>query len=491
MERVHKKSAVPDAAPLILDADRAGVDLLWERYERQLPLCGFTSNGLNCRKCFQGPCRINPFGDEPSRGICGADRDQIVMEALFEATLAGVLETVRAGEQEAELPDIGPGLRPATRARLTAAGLLPVRRTDLLRVRNSYFAHKGYLTDTLRDLTRLGLIQYAALLQGRGEAGAPAHDPQGANLLVLGEPPAGLVAALHAARKERSARVNLLGEGAGLVPVPDHGSPELLLGMGVDAVIVSPGAAWPAVEPLAARYGIPLFLATRGRLPGQTAAEAVQAACRHAEQRPAARIGPAGVGGLLDQAAALKRAVGAGRATGVAVLFGEPAVKQSFFERTLTLAEAALAQRAVVAIGGGLGRHTGALVAEVEKRRPGMLAAFSADLAQDGLLPVEAIGGAWDVPRAVALLEGVPAVFAFPEFHQPVTWATAVGLLSLGCAVQVGVRLPCWGSPGLAGVLTTEWPAIAGGRLLAAPALPDPVVQGEELASLLKAGAAR
>lgn len=491
METIHKKSAVPDAAQLILDADQRGVDLLWERYERQLPLCGFTSNGLNCRKCFQGPCRINPFGDEPSRGICGADRDQIVMEAVFEATLAGVLETVRAGEQDAELPEIGAGLFPATRERLAAAGLLPVRRADLLRVRNSYFAHKGYLADTLRDLTRLGLIQYAALVAagGPGEPAAPL-DPQGANLLVLGPPPAGLVSTLEAARQQPGAKVNLIGEGPGLLPVADHGSPELLLGMGVDAVIVSPGAAWPAIEPLAARYGIPLFLA-HGRLPA-AAAEAVQAACRHAEQRAAAAgISAARVGRVLHQAEALRRSVAAGRVTGVAVLFGEPNAKQSFFERTLALAEAALAQRALVVLGGDLGTHAGAIAAEVEKRRPGMLTAFSAELAQDGLAPIAAIGGAGDVPRVVSLLQGVPAAFAFPEFHQPATWATAVSLLSLGFAVQIGVRLPFWGSPALAAVLTTEWPAISGGRLLAAPALPDPAVQGEELVSLLKAGALR
>ncbi|MFB3816600.1 MAG: hypothetical protein ACE147_02945 [Candidatus Methylomirabilales bacterium] len=491
---MHKKSALPEAAPLILDADGRGVDLLWERYERQLPLCGFTSNGLNCRKCFQGPCRINPFGDEPSRGICGADRDQIVMEALFQATLAGVVETLRAGQQAAELPDVAPALLPAARERLAAAGLLPVRREDVLRVQNSYFAHRGYLADTLRDLTRLGLIQYAALLQGQGgpEEPAPALDPQGANLLVLGPAPTGLVPALRAAAQRLGASVNLLGEGAGLLRVPDQGSPELLLGMGVDAVVVSPGAGWPAVEALAARSGIPLFLTARGTLPGPRAAEAVQAACRHAGQRPAAaRMGAAAAGRLQDQAEPLERAVAAGRVTGVAVLFGEPNVQQSFFERTLALVEAALAQRAVVVIGGGLGRHAAGLAAEVGRRRAPLLAAVSEDLARDGLAPILSIGGACDIPRVVSLAQGVPAAFAFPEFHQPATWATAVSLLSLGFAVQIGVRLPFWGSPALAGVLTSEWPAISGGRLLAAPGLPDPAIQAEELASLLKGGAAR
>ena len=95
MGRIHKKSALTRSAPLILAAHEEGVNLLWERYEEQLPLCAFTANGLNCRKCFQGPCRINPFGDQPTRGVCGADRDQIVMETLFQATREGVLESAR------------------------------------------------------------------------------------------------------------------------------------------------------------------------------------------------------------------------------------------------------------------------------------------------------------------------------------------------------------------------------------------------------------
>src|SRR5512139_2590887 len=96
MERIHKKSALAEVSPLLLAAHDLGAELAWERYERQLPLCAFTSNGLNCRKCFQGPCRINPFGDEPSRGACGADRDQIVMETLFQATRDGALETAQS-----------------------------------------------------------------------------------------------------------------------------------------------------------------------------------------------------------------------------------------------------------------------------------------------------------------------------------------------------------------------------------------------------------
>ncbi len=94
MNRIHRKSAIGQTTNILLATHDQGERFLWGRYEEQLPLCAFTDNGLSCRKCFHGPCRINPFGDEPTRGVCGADRDQIVMENLFQATLDGVLETV-------------------------------------------------------------------------------------------------------------------------------------------------------------------------------------------------------------------------------------------------------------------------------------------------------------------------------------------------------------------------------------------------------------
>ena len=110
MERIHRKSALNRTAELILATHERGEGLLWERYEKQLPLCAFTNNGLNCRRCFQGPCRVSPFGDEPDRGVCGADRDQIVMENLFRTTLEGVLETARSvtlmGKGDGEFPDV-------------------------------------------------------------------------------------------------------------------------------------------------------------------------------------------------------------------------------------------------------------------------------------------------------------------------------------------------------------------------------------------------
>jgi carbon-monoxide dehydrogenase catalytic subunit len=50
--------------------------------------CGFGKSGLCCRICLQRPCRINPFGKEPQRGICGV-KDYIIVARNLIRTMAG------------------------------------------------------------------------------------------------------------------------------------------------------------------------------------------------------------------------------------------------------------------------------------------------------------------------------------------------------------------------------------------------------------------
>jgi hypothetical protein len=270
-------------------------------------------------------------------------------------------------------------------------------------------------------------------------------------------------------------------------------------------VVIAPNASWPGLETLATTYGIPVVLTGEGREDGETAAEAIDLASRHAQRMFSGaasrtiRACRAGRGAVLRQVRELGRAFDAGRIRGVAVLFGEANAKQAFFERTLALMEAALAERAIVLVGGDLGSEADALTAELDKRQAGGLSAFAAELEKDGLHPISAFGSAFELPGVVSLLSAAsrenggaepPVVFAFPEFFRSSTWAGAVSLLSLGFTVQIGIRLPFWGSPWLTEALMTEWPQIAGGRLLAAPALPDARAQAEELAACLRAGRA-
>jgi hypothetical protein len=181
----------------------------------------------------------------------------------------------------------------------------------------------------------------------------------------------------------------------------------------------------------------------------------------------------------------------------VAVLLGEAGVKQAGFERTLALLETAQAERALVLLGGELGSAAEALSAELARRQPAASSAFAKALAVDGLSPIVPFGSAVELPQVVSLLHALgegggraPVAVAFPEFYRASTWASAVALVSLGFSVQIGTRLPFWGSSWLAQALPAEWGKLTGGTLQAPPALPEARLQAEELFRGLRAGSA-
>lgn len=74
---------------MIEKAADEGIPLAWDRYQNQLPQCGFGETGLCCRHCLQGPCRIDPFGNGPREGVCGATADTMVARGLVRAIAAG------------------------------------------------------------------------------------------------------------------------------------------------------------------------------------------------------------------------------------------------------------------------------------------------------------------------------------------------------------------------------------------------------------------
>lgn len=83
------QSIDPAALDMLKKAAADGIETVWDRYEAQQPQCGFGSLGICCRHCIQGPCRIDPFGQGPSRGICGATADVIVARNLLRQVAAG------------------------------------------------------------------------------------------------------------------------------------------------------------------------------------------------------------------------------------------------------------------------------------------------------------------------------------------------------------------------------------------------------------------
>ena len=85
-----KKRSSDKAAQEMIDLmAEAGLENAWDWLQAQLPQCGFGRLGICCRICTMGPCRIDPFGEEPQLGVCGADADTIVARNFLRAVAAG------------------------------------------------------------------------------------------------------------------------------------------------------------------------------------------------------------------------------------------------------------------------------------------------------------------------------------------------------------------------------------------------------------------
>jgi len=84
-----KRSSDKAAQQMIDQMAKSGQRNAWDRLEVQLPQCGFGKLGICCRICTMGPCRIDPFGEGPQVGVCGADADTIVARNFLRAIAAG------------------------------------------------------------------------------------------------------------------------------------------------------------------------------------------------------------------------------------------------------------------------------------------------------------------------------------------------------------------------------------------------------------------
>lgn len=83
------RSVDPAAVEMLRIADREGYSNVWERYEKQQPQCSYGQLGTCCRICSMGPCRIDPFGEGPTHGVCGATADTIVARNLARMAAVG------------------------------------------------------------------------------------------------------------------------------------------------------------------------------------------------------------------------------------------------------------------------------------------------------------------------------------------------------------------------------------------------------------------
>ncbi len=95
-----KRSSDKAAQEMITRMADAGQQNAWDRLELQLPQCGFGKQGVCCRICAMGPCRITK---KAKFGVCGADVDTIVARNFLRAIAAGVSAHSDHGRTVAEV----------------------------------------------------------------------------------------------------------------------------------------------------------------------------------------------------------------------------------------------------------------------------------------------------------------------------------------------------------------------------------------------------
>jgi len=176
-----RKSTDPSAAEMLPLAKKEGIETVWDRYQAMQPQCGFGQLGVCCRICWKGPCRVDPFGDGPQRGICGADADTIVARNVIRMIAAGAAGHSEHGRHialallgvsegkfpayqvrdEAKLRSIAAKLKIDTAGKDTAAIAREVALTTLCDFQNQ--DHDQCLTWLSSTLTEKRLEKLAAL----------------------------------------------------------------------------------------------------------------------------------------------------------------------------------------------------------------------------------------------------------------------------------------------------------------------------------------
>ena len=82
----EKRSGDKAAQEMLAHMAQAGQQNAWDRLDAQQPQCGFGRQGICCRICTMGPCRISK---KAPLGICGADADTIAARNLLRMVAAG------------------------------------------------------------------------------------------------------------------------------------------------------------------------------------------------------------------------------------------------------------------------------------------------------------------------------------------------------------------------------------------------------------------
>jgi len=93
----------PATKKLVERTKEQGIETSWDRLEKQQPQCGYGKLGICCKNCNMGPCVVNPFGEEPKAGVCGADANTIAARNFLRLIAGGASAHSDHGRAVAEL----------------------------------------------------------------------------------------------------------------------------------------------------------------------------------------------------------------------------------------------------------------------------------------------------------------------------------------------------------------------------------------------------
>ncbi len=89
IDKMDKKSIDSAVNKLLEKTAKQGVETIWDRSDQQKTRCGFGEQGLCCRLCYMGPCRISPREKGPKKGVCGATPEEIIARNFARMIAAG------------------------------------------------------------------------------------------------------------------------------------------------------------------------------------------------------------------------------------------------------------------------------------------------------------------------------------------------------------------------------------------------------------------
>lgn len=148
-KKFESQTITEDGQAMLAKAELDQIETAWDRLKAQQPQCGYCDMGLSCRNCVMGPCRIDPFGEGPQKGVCGADADIIVARNLCRSIAAGAASHSDHGRDLVEvLATVAEG----------KGGGYTIKSPEKLR---SVAAEYGISADGKDDLTLAGELAHA------------------------------------------------------------------------------------------------------------------------------------------------------------------------------------------------------------------------------------------------------------------------------------------------------------------------------------------